>query len=125
METVRKDQVAISLSEKWSGLGNPPPSSNNVSLKGTAMAWKEFLTAFAAIFIAELGDKTQLAMISLSATSKNPLSIFLGGASALVLLTALAVLAGEAVTRCVPEAALSKIAAVLFVVIGVWTWFRH
>jgi putative Ca2+/H+ antiporter (TMEM165/GDT1 family) len=89
------------------------------------MAWKEFLTAFAAIFIAELGDKTQLAMISLSATSKNPVLIFLGGASALLLLTAIAVLAGEAVTRYVPEAVLSKIAAVLFVLIGIWTWFRH
>lgn len=89
------------------------------------MAWSQFLTAFAAIFIAELGDKTQIAMITMSASSKHPFSIFLGGASALVLLTAIAVLAGEAVTRYVPEAVLSKIAAVLFVLIGIWTWFKH
>ncbi len=89
------------------------------------MAWSQFLTAFAAIFVAELGDKTQIAMISMSATSKNPFSIFLGGATALVLLTGIAVVAGEVVTRYVPEAVLSKVAAVLFVLIGIWTWFKH
>jgi putative Ca2+/H+ antiporter (TMEM165/GDT1 family) len=89
------------------------------------MEWKEFFTAFAAIFIAELGDKTQIAMITLSSTSENPFSVFLGGASALVLVTAVAVLAGELVTRCVPAAVLSKMAAALFVLIGIWTWFRH
>ena len=89
------------------------------------MAWKQFLTAFAAIFIAELGDKTQIAMITMSASSKSPLSVFLGGAVALVLLTAIAVIAGEVVTRYVPESVLSKVAAILFVLIGVWTWFKH
>jgi Ca2+/H+ antiporter, TMEM165/GDT1 family len=89
------------------------------------MAWNQFLTAFAAIFIAELGDKTQIAMITMSAASKNPLSIFLGGASALVLLTGIAVLGGEIIARYIPEAVLSKAAAVLFVLIGVWTWFKH
>lgn len=89
------------------------------------MAWNQLLTAFAAIFIAELGDKTQLAILTMSASSKNQLSVFLGSAAALVLLTAIAVLAGEAVTRHVPERVLSRIAAVLFVLIGVWTWFKH
>jgi len=88
------------------------------------MAWNQFLTAFAAIFIAELGDKTQLAMITMSASSKHALSIFLGGAAALVLLTGIAVVAGEAVNRYVPQHVLSKIAAVLFVLIGIWTWFK-
>jgi Ca2+/H+ antiporter, TMEM165/GDT1 family len=72
-----------------------------------------------------LGDKTQIAMIPMSASSKSPVSVFLGGAFALVLLTATAVIAGEVVTRYSPESVLSKIAAVLFVLIGVWTWFRH
>ncbi len=89
------------------------------------MAWQQFLTAFAAIFVAELGDKTQIAMISMSASSKSVLAVFLGGASALVLLTGIAVVAGEVVTRYVPESVLSKIAAVLFVLIGIWTWFKH
>jgi Ca2+/H+ antiporter, TMEM165/GDT1 family len=89
------------------------------------MAWNQFITAFIAIFLAELGDKTQIAMITMSASSKNALSVFLGGASALVLLTGIAVVAGEAVTRYVPESMLSKISAVLFVLIGIWTWFKH
>jgi putative Ca2+/H+ antiporter (TMEM165/GDT1 family) len=88
------------------------------------MVWNQFLTAFAAIFLAELGDKTQIAMITMSASSEHPLSTFLGGAIAMVLLTGIAVLAGEAVTRFIPSAVLSKIAAVLFVLIGIWTWFK-
>lgn len=88
------------------------------------MAWAQFFTAFAAIFLAELGDKTQIAMITMSASSKHPFSIFLGGAVALVLLTAIAAVVGETVTRYVPESVLSKVAAVIFVVIGVWTWFK-
>ena len=89
------------------------------------MAWNQFLTAFAVIFLAELGDKTQIAMITMSASSKHALSVFLGGAFALVLLTGIAVVAGEVVTRYVPATVLSKIAAVLFVLIGIWTWFKH
>jgi Ca2+/H+ antiporter, TMEM165/GDT1 family len=88
------------------------------------MVWKQFLTAFSVIFLAELGDKTQLAVITMSASTKQPLSIFLGGSLAMVLLTGIASIAGEMVTKVVPEDMLSKIAAVLFVVIGIWTWFK-
>ncbi len=88
------------------------------------MAWEQFLMAFAAIFLAELGDKTQIAVITLSASTKKPFAIFLGGSLALTLLTGIGALAGEAVTKYVPGGVLSKVAAVLFVVIGIWTWFR-
>ena len=88
------------------------------------MDWKLALTTFAAIFIAEMGDKTQLAIISLTASSQKPLAVFLGGALAMTVVTALGALLGEAVTRFVSEALLKKIAAALFVAIGVWTWFK-
>jgi Ca2+/H+ antiporter, TMEM165/GDT1 family len=88
------------------------------------MALNQFLTAFSVIFLAELGDKTQLAVITLSASTKKPLSVFLGGSLAMVLLTGIGSVAGEAVTKYVPEGVLSKIAAILFVVIGIWTWFK-
>ena len=88
------------------------------------MAWKQLLTAFSIIFHAELGDKTQLAVITLSASTKRPLSIFLGGSLAMILLTGIGSIAGEMVTKVVPEHVLSKVAAVLFVVIGIWTWFK-
>lgn len=88
------------------------------------MDWKLALTTFTAIFIAEMGDKTQLAIISLTASSQKPLAVFLGGAVAMTVVTALGALLGEAVTRFVSEALLKKIAAALFVAIGVWTWFK-
>jgi putative Ca2+/H+ antiporter (TMEM165/GDT1 family) len=88
------------------------------------MAWKQLLTAFSVIFLAELGDKTQLAVITMSASSKQPLSVFWGGSLAMVLLTGIGVCAGEMVTKYVPESVLSKAAAVLFIVIGIWTWFK-
>ena len=88
------------------------------------MALKQLLTAFSVIFLAELGDKTQLAVLTLSASTRRPLSIFLGGSLAMVLLTGIGAIAGGTIARYVPENALSKIAAVLFVVIGVWTWFK-
>ena len=88
------------------------------------MDWKMAATTFAAIFLAEMGDKTQLAIITMSASSGKPLSVFLGGAVALVLVTGIGALLGGAVTRYVPATVLTKIAAVLFVVIGIWTWFK-
>jgi Ca2+/H+ antiporter, TMEM165/GDT1 family len=88
------------------------------------MALKQFLTAFSAIFLAELGDKTQLAVITLSASTQKPLAIFLGGSLALVLLTGIGSVAGGLVAGHVPKDVLSKVSAVLFVIIGIWTWFK-
>jgi putative Ca2+/H+ antiporter (TMEM165/GDT1 family) len=88
------------------------------------MDWKLAVTTFATIFMAEMGDKTQLAIITLSASSKKPLSIFVGGALALTSVTLIGVLAGEAVAKVVPESVLTRTAAVLFVAIGIWTWFK-
>jgi Ca2+/H+ antiporter, TMEM165/GDT1 family len=88
------------------------------------MGWNQFITAFAALFIAELGDKTQLVVITMSASSKRPLAVFLGGSLALILLTGIGAIAGETVTKFVPEWLLRKTAALLFVAIGIWTWFK-
>jgi putative Ca2+/H+ antiporter (TMEM165/GDT1 family) len=88
------------------------------------MDWKLALTAFGAIFLAEMGDKTQLAVITMSASSHKAWSVFLGAALALAAVTALGAFLGGAVTRWVPEVVLKKGAAVLFVGIGLWTWFK-
>ncbi|MGD8462905.1 MAG: TMEM165/GDT1 family protein [Anaerolineae bacterium] len=84
---------------------------------------KILLSTFALLFVAELGDKTQLAVISMTAKHKAPLWIFVGAAAALVAVTALGVLGGELLTRFIPEAILRKIAAVLFVGMGLLMWF--
>ena len=83
-----------------------------------------FIGAFLALFVAELGDKTQLAVLTLSASSRKPWSVFLGGAAALVLLTGIAALVGEAVSRAVPAVILRKLSAGMFVAMGVWIWFK-
>jgi putative Ca2+/H+ antiporter (TMEM165/GDT1 family) len=85
--------------------------------------WKVLLSTFALLFVAELGDKTQLAVISMTAKHKAPLWIFVGATLALAAVTGLGVLGGELLTRIIPEAVLRKIAAVLFVGMGVLMWF--
>ena len=87
------------------------------------MDWKVFLSAFGMLFLAEMGDKTQLAVLTLTAQTKQPLAVFLGAALALVLVTLLGVAVGETVTRFIPPVYLHKAAAVLFVAMGVWIWF--
>jgi putative Ca2+/H+ antiporter (TMEM165/GDT1 family) len=83
-----------------------------------------FLTAFLTLFLAELGDKTQIAVMSLSASTKKPWAVFLGGTLALATLTGLAAVFGEAITRAVPELVLRRVSAVLFVGMGAWMWFK-
>jgi putative Ca2+/H+ antiporter (TMEM165/GDT1 family) len=84
---------------------------------------KILLSTFALLFVAELGDKTQLAVISMTAKHKAPFWIFIGAGLALLAVTALGVLGGELLTRVIPEAVLRKIAALLFVGMGLLMWF--
>jgi putative Ca2+/H+ antiporter (TMEM165/GDT1 family) len=88
------------------------------------MDWRVVLTTFAALFIAELGDKTQLAVITLTTKHQKPLPIFLGATLALASVTLLGVLGGEVISRLVPGEMLHKLAAGLFVVLGLLMWFE-
>jgi putative Ca2+/H+ antiporter (TMEM165/GDT1 family) len=81
--------------------------------------WKVLLSTFALLFVAELGDKTQLAVISMTAKHKMPVWIFVGASLALAAVTGIGVLAGGLLTRVIPEEILHKIAAVLFVGMGI------
>lgn len=83
------------------------------------MDWKLLASTFTAIFIAELGDKTQLAALSFSAGSSSKWTVFLGSALALVASSAIAVAGGEAVSRFVSPIWLRRIAGVVFVAMGV------
>ena len=76
------------------------------------------ISTFLTVFLAELGDKTQLATVALSGTSDRPLAVFLGSASALVLASLLGALAGGAVASVVPTELLQLIASVGFLIIG-------
>lgn len=83
------------------------------------MDWKTFGATFAAIFVAELGDKTQLAALTFSATSTSKWTVFAASALALVLSSAIAVALGEAVSRYVPPHWLRRVAGAIFLVMGV------
>jgi putative Ca2+/H+ antiporter (TMEM165/GDT1 family) len=84
------------------------------------MDWKLVATTFAAVFIAELGDKTQLATLSFATAGTSRWSVFIGAALALISTTAIAVVAGEALSRFVSPRLLQRGAGVLFLVIGGW-----
>ena len=84
------------------------------------MDFKVLLTTFATIFLAELGDKTQLATFAFSAETKSRVSVFIGSAGALVLTSLLGVLLGAAISKMIPPNFLKMGAGVLFVILGIW-----
>jgi Ca2+/H+ antiporter, TMEM165/GDT1 family len=87
------------------------------------MDWKIFASAFITLFLAELGDKTQLAVITMTAKTESKLSVFLGASLALIAVTALGVLFGSVLTEYVPTEWLQKIVAAAFIIIGVLMLF--
>jgi len=83
------------------------------------MDWKLFATVFGTMFLAELGDKTQLTVLTYTCSVKSPISVFFGGAAALVVSTLIAVLVGEGLVKIIPAKILHLLAAIAFIVIGV------
>lgn len=86
------------------------------------MDWKIFLTVFATVFIAELGDKTQIATM-LFATDKeaSKFMVFLAASAALIVASAIGVLAGSLFSEFINEKVLQYVAGVGFMVIGAYT----
>jgi putative Ca2+/H+ antiporter (TMEM165/GDT1 family) len=87
------------------------------------MDWKLIATTFVAVFVAELGDKTQLATLSFATSGSSRLAVFIGSASALVATSAIAVLFGEALTRYISPKTLHRAAGFLFLAIGAWVLY--
>ena len=86
---------------------------------------KLFVTVFGTIFLAELGDKTQLAtLLFASKTPANLLTVFLGASLALIVTTVIGVAAGGLVSQYVNQKYLSYAAGVGFVLVGMWTMWR-
>lgn len=82
------------------------------------MDWEVLLATFGMLFLAELGDKTQLAVVAQVCRLRRPAAIFLGGALGLILATGLGVLAGQAVGQVVPVVWIQRVAAAGFVIMG-------
>lgn len=86
----------------------------------------QILAIFVTVFLAELGDKTQLATVLFAAGKETPpLTVFLAAAAALVLSTALAVALGVAAERHLTMIPLKLVAGIGFVVLGLWTVWDH
>jgi putative Ca2+/H+ antiporter (TMEM165/GDT1 family) len=83
------------------------------------MDWRVFLTTFGVIFLAEMGDKTQLAAMTMSAQTKKPWAVFIGSALALTAVSAIGVMVGSVVGNYVPLEWIKRTAAVAFIVIGI------
>ena len=89
------------------------------------MDYKLLFTIFTAVFVAELGDKTQLATMLFAADRQvSKLTVFAGASLALVVASAIGVAAGSLVSQYISEKHLHYIAGIGFVLIGIWTLIR-
>lgn len=83
------------------------------------MDWRVFLTTFGVIFLAEMGDKTQLAAMTMAAQTKRPWTVLVGSALALTAVSAIGVVVGGMVGEYVPLIWVKRVAALSFIAIGV------
>jgi putative Ca2+/H+ antiporter (TMEM165/GDT1 family) len=81
--------------------------------------WKAFGATFGLLFVAEMGDKTQLAVLSLAGKCTNPWPVFIGGGLALTAVTALGVAGGQGLSRLIPQRVLLWISAIAFALMGI------
>lgn len=82
------------------------------------MNLKTFLTTFGLIFLAEMGDKTQLAAITMAAQTKRPFTVFLGASLALICVSLIGVALGSVLANYINAEYLHKAAAIAFIAIG-------
>ena len=76
-------------------------------------------TTFVTVFLAEMGDKTQLTTITLSSTTNKPLAVFIGSSTALILATLLGALAGGSIANLIPAFLLKLLSGIVFLFIGI------
>lgn len=83
------------------------------------MDWKLLGLSFVTVFLAEIGDKSQLAAIALGGSLKSPRAVFFGSVTALLLATLIGVVLGGGIAQFLPVRTLKVIAAIGFTVMGV------
>jgi len=89
--------------------------------EGATLDLKLFATVFATVFVAELGDKTQLATLLYASDASHPKwTVFLASATALVLTSALGVLGGSLVAQHVDPKVVRWVAGLGFIAVGLW-----
>ncbi len=89
------------------------------------MDWKIFATIFVSVFIAELGDKTQLATMLFAADKAvSKYTVFFAASAALIVASAIGVLAGTLLSEYINEKYLHYVAGVGFIAIGAYTLYN-
>ena len=83
------------------------------------MDWRVLLTTFGVIFLAEMGDKTQIAAMTMAAEKKRPWEVFLAASLALVAVSAIGVVVGSALSQYLPLIWIKRGAGVSFIIVGV------
>ena len=83
------------------------------------MDWRVMLTTFGVIFLAEMGDKTQIAAMTMAAEKKRPWAVFLGASLALAAVSAIGVIVGSALGNYLPLEWIKRTAGLAFIVIGI------
>jgi len=93
-------------------------ASKFVVVIGVTMDWRVLFTTFGIIFLAELGDKTQIAAMTMAAQKKRPWEVFIGASLALAAVSAIGVLVGTALGQYLPIDWIKRVAGAAFIVIG-------
>ena len=98
-----------------------PDNGAPIPENGSSPAWGvAFITTFTTVFLAELGDKTQLAALLLSAQSGKPGVVFIGASLALICSSLVGVLLGRWLAKLMPPHQLERLAGILMVALGLW-----
>jgi putative Ca2+/H+ antiporter (TMEM165/GDT1 family) len=90
---------------------------------GKRLDWRAFSSTLGLLFVAELGDKTQLSVLTLASKARSPWLVFAGGSLALILVTAIGVVGGQGLCRLIPERVLLWISAIAFLAMGILMGF--
>ncbi len=83
------------------------------------MDWRVIVTTFGVIFLAEMGDKTQLAAVTMAAQTNKPWAVLIGASVALACVSAIGVVVGGALGHYLPIVWIKRTAAIAFIAIGV------
>lgn len=129
MAAASLNHLPAPLADAWATLkGLLPQSSHPVTLLTESVTsgelpiqqptWQSVLITFVTVFVAEMGDKTQLATMLMSAQAQSPWAIFWGSASALVTASFLSVVLGGGLSQVLPPTVLQLLASIGFIVIG-------
>ncbi len=102
------------------GKPNSDSKEDSSEKKDSTPFFSILITSFSTIFLAELGDKTQLATLILSAQSGKPLIIFIGAALALISTSLLGVLIGRWIANNLPRQRFTVVSGIIMLSLGIY-----